>query len=111
MSRYSLFVVSLAILYAVGCTQATIYDDADIQWSPDFDNAVNRCAAIGEPAGTTDRADCVKHMRRDLADEKRYKKSYCYTVLDRVVCKKDPLYPYDAASALEADESDFTSRR
>ena len=93
MSRFSMFVVSLAIL-SVGC-------------APSFDDAVNRCAAVG----TADSTDCVKRMRRLLADEKRYDKSFCYTVIDRVVCKKDPLHPFDAASALKISETDYTGGR
>lgn len=109
MSRYSIVVVSMAILVSAGCAPDPSFDDvknqwattintAVDQWSPNFDNAANRCAAIGAPSGS---ADCIEAMRRYLADEKRHAEKYCYTVADRVVCKKDPLHPFDAASAFE----------
>ncbi len=111
MSRYSLFVVSLATLFAVGCAPASSFYDAVNPWSSNFGTAIDRCSAIAEPAGTSGRAGCEIFMSRLLADEKKYKKSFCYTVIDRVVCKKDPFYPFDAKSALNTSETDYTSGR
>ena len=111
MSRYAPFIVSLATLFAVGCAPASSFYNAVNPWSSNFDTAVDRCSAIGEPAGTTGRTGCERRMNRFLADEKKYKKSFCYTAIDRVVCKKDPLYPFDAKSALNTSEADYTSGR
>ena len=98
MSRFSIVVVSMAILGSASCAPGPISDVFVELWSPSFDNAVNRCAAISAPSGS---ADCIERMRRVVADEKRYGKMFCYTVIDRVVCKKDPLHSYDAASTLD----------
>ncbi len=108
MSRYSLFIVSLATLFAVGCAPASSFYTAINPWSSNFSTAVDRCSAIGEPAWTTGRAGCEKFMNRLIADERKYKKSFCYTVINRVICKKDPLYPFDAKSAFNTSETDYT---
>ena len=56
------------------------------------------CTAIGEADGTAEYTDCVKRMERLIADEVRRRESYCYTVIDKVVCDKDPLRPYEPSN-------------
>ena len=109
MSRYSLIVVSLATLFAASCAPASSFSDAINPWSSNFGTAVSRCSAVGESAGTPARTGCEALMIRLLADEMKYKKSFCYTVIDRTVCKNDPLHPYDAASALYVGKTEYTS--
>jgi hypothetical protein len=59
--------------------------------SSDFDNAENRCEAIGDSAPY---AGCIDETRQLLAEESEIRKSFCYSVADRVVCKPDPLHSY-----------------
>lgn len=70
--------------------------------APNFDDAAERCAAMGEESGTSEYAECVKRMRKVIAEEQKYRKSFCYTVSDRVVCEKDPLHAQDAPSKTRA---------
>ena len=111
MSRYPLFFVLLATLFTVGCTPASSVSKAINPWSSNFDTAVDRCSAISERGGTADRAGCEERMNRLIADEKKYKKSFCYTVIDRVICKNDPLHPFDAKSALYTGKTDYSDGR
>ena len=111
MPRYPLFIVSLAALFAVGCAPASSISHAVNPWSSDFDTAIDRCSAMAEPSGSTARAGCEKLMNRLIADEKKYRKSYCYTVIDRIVCKKNALDPYNAALALYTSRTDYSDRR
>ncbi len=111
MSRYSLFFVLLTTLFTVGCAPASSTSKAINPWSSDFDTAVDRCSALNEPEGTADRAGCEERMNRFIANEKKYKKSFCYTVLDGVVCKNDPLHPFDAKSVLYTGKTDYSDGR
>ena len=74
---------------------------------PDINDPIARCHEMGEPAGTQAFNTCVSRVNGLISAEMKYRDSFCYSVDDRIFCKKNPLHPDNTSLNLNDTDADF----